>query len=307
MAQHFLLSKAARTQSITEVARMSEREAYRAFCKARWPRGVPDHCPHCGVVGKPWRLKTRKRLYAIWKCRDKNCRKEFSVTSCTIFANRKLAFRDILAMLAMSSNGQKGKSALQLSLDLKVCWRTAWHNLMKVREVMARERDGLLLRGIVEMDGMYLNRHIRRPNVHADAPDGRLAQNRHPGNRCIIGMRERRLDGRTVTLVTYGEDRHVVAMAAQRFITPGSFLITDQHEAYAPLAAQFLHRVVDHGERYVEYRNRAIRMTWRTPGCGTKISTQTRFRTTPRTLSRGSGRVPGEARKASTTGSTPPT
>jgi hypothetical protein len=49
MAQHFLLSAAARSLSPGKVARMSERGAENVFVRLRWPQtdGKPV-CPHCG-------------------------------------------------------------------------------------------------------------------------------------------------------------------------------------------------------------------------------------------------------------------
>jgi hypothetical protein len=43
---------------------------------------------------------------------------QFSVTSGTIFASRKLPMRDYLMAIAIFVNGAKGHSALQLSRDL---------------------------------------------------------------------------------------------------------------------------------------------------------------------------------------------
>jgi len=49
MAQHFLLSAAARSLSPAKVARMSDRGAENVFLRLRWPEtdGKPV-CPNCG-------------------------------------------------------------------------------------------------------------------------------------------------------------------------------------------------------------------------------------------------------------------
>ena len=49
MAQHFLLSAAARSLSPAKVMRMSDRGAENVFLRLRWPQtdGKPV-CPHCG-------------------------------------------------------------------------------------------------------------------------------------------------------------------------------------------------------------------------------------------------------------------
>jgi hypothetical protein len=49
MAQHFLLSAAARTFSLMALCQVSEEGAYEMFCRMRWPEtdGAPV-CPRCG-------------------------------------------------------------------------------------------------------------------------------------------------------------------------------------------------------------------------------------------------------------------
>lgn len=60
-----------------------------------------------------WEIRSRR-----FKCQA--CRREFSVTTGTVFAFRKMSFQDILAGLWFSVNSVKGKSALQLSRELGV-------------------------------------------------------------------------------------------------------------------------------------------------------------------------------------------
>ena len=111
MAQHFLLSAKARTLSLAAVMRMTDDEAHAAFVAIRWAdnRGEP-YCARCGCVAVY--AYTARR---IWKC--KACGHQFSVTSGTIFASRKLPIRDYLAAIAIFVNAAKGLSALQLGRD----------------------------------------------------------------------------------------------------------------------------------------------------------------------------------------------
>ena len=55
-------------------------------------------------------------------------------------------------------NGAKGVSALQVSRDLDVQYKTAFVLSHKLREAMARETAGMTLGGIVEVDGAYFRR-----------------------------------------------------------------------------------------------------------------------------------------------------
>ncbi|MCY4579831.1 MAG: transposase, partial [Chloroflexi bacterium] len=80
MAQHFLLSAAARTLSLKTIFSEGEDAAFRRFCRLRWPDtdGAPV-CPACGCLDI-YDLTTRRRF----KCAA--CHHQFSVTSGTIFA-----------------------------------------------------------------------------------------------------------------------------------------------------------------------------------------------------------------------------
>ena len=84
MSQHFLLSAQARTLSLSKVLRLSEEEAYETFKQIRWAEndGEP-YCPRCGCTAI-YEYRTRK----IFKCQG--CGAQFSITTDTIFASRKL-------------------------------------------------------------------------------------------------------------------------------------------------------------------------------------------------------------------------
>ena len=93
MAQHFLLSAAARTLSLKEIYEGGEEVAYGRLCLLRWPatNGKPV-CPRCAWP-EAYVLSSRRK----YKC--KACHHQFSLTSGTIFASRKLAFVDLLSRL----------------------------------------------------------------------------------------------------------------------------------------------------------------------------------------------------------------
>src|SRR3546814_20315619 len=82
MSQHFLLSKAARTLSLSQVMRLSDTEAYETFKAIRWAENDGEAiCPRCGCV-TVYEYQSRR----IFKC--KGCEAQFSVTTGTIFASR---------------------------------------------------------------------------------------------------------------------------------------------------------------------------------------------------------------------------
>src|ERR1700758_5258874 len=182
MSQHFLLSAAARTLSLSAVARMSDEEAHAKFIAIRWAdnEGNP-YCPECGCI-KVYAFATRK----LWKCAA--CRYQFSVTARTIFADRKRPIRDYLLAVASFSNGVKGHSALHLSRDLDCQYKTAFVLAHKLREAMGSQvfnPDQPELSGTVEIDGMYTGGNVKPTNKKADRVDRRLAEEQ-TGKRQVV-------------------------------------------------------------------------------------------------------------------------
>ena len=197
MSQHFLLSAAARTLSLKEIYRGGEDKAYAMFRKLRWPQtdGAPV-CPFCGGLDA-YTITTRRKF----KC--KACKHQFSVTSGTIFASRKMAYVDLVAAICITVNAAKGLSMLQLSRDLDCQYKTAFVLAHKLREALAAETKHHTLAGEVEVDGAYFGGHIRPANYAEDRVDRRLAEHQTGKRRVVITARQRK--GRTLTAVVRSE------------------------------------------------------------------------------------------------------
>src|SRR6266511_851503 len=180
VAQHFLLSAAARTLSLSAVARMPDEEAHATFCRIRWAgNGGEPYCPRCGCLDVR-KLATRP----VWKC--KGCDGyQFSVTAGTIFADRKRPIRDYLLAIAVFANGAKGHSALQLSRDLNCQYKTAFVLAHKLREAIEAEQRKAEFTGESEIDGAYFGGHVKPKNVAAERIDRRAAEEQ-TGKRQVV-------------------------------------------------------------------------------------------------------------------------
>ena len=196
--QHFLLTAAARSLSLAKVLRMTEPAAEATFAAIRWAetQGQPV-CPRCGCRAC---YDCRRPVGAPrWRC--KACRADFSLTSGTLFAFRKLPIRTYLAAIVIFVNEVKGKSALALSRDLDVQYKTAFVLAHKIREAMASEMKGAAIGGadrVVEIDGCHVGGHVRPQNEKKDRLDRRLAGNQAGTRRVVVALRER--GGRTLTM-----------------------------------------------------------------------------------------------------------
>jgi len=240
MSQHFLLSAGARTLTLSKVMRMSDDDAFAAFKAIRYAEtdGEPV-CPKCGCVAA-YEIRTRK----IFKC--KACLAQFSVTSGTIFASRKLAVRDILAAIAIFVNGAKGYSALQLSRDLGVQYKTAFVMLHKLREALGSAHRVAQLSGDVEIDGAYFGGYVKPANRKEDRIDRRLAENRTGKRQVVVVIREK--TGRSLPFVARSESAAVAAIAAH--VAPGSIVHADEAASWDALYQSFDIRRVNHSECY---------------------------------------------------------
>ena len=254
MPQHFLLSAEARSLSVREIFSLSDDNAFDLFRELRWGKGDEVVCPACRAVDRHWFLPSRRQ----WRC--KACTHTFSVTSGTIFAHHKLPLRVYLAAVALYTNAAKGLSALQISRDLGVQYKTAFVLVHKIRESLMVQRDETPLSGEVEMDGAYVNGHIRPQNKKEERVDRRLAQNQRPDKRCILVMRENHpkeagAQGpagarRTLSFVIRRENQTDVGTLATRFIAPGTVISADESDAYDLLHARFPMRRVNHQCEY---------------------------------------------------------
>jgi transposase-like protein len=155
MAQHFLLSRAAKSLSLATVFRMDDGEAEALFHKLRWPEtdGAPV-CPYCGGLD----AYTARRPKGSLRYRCKACAKDFTVTFGTLFGSHKLPLRSYLAAIAIFCNEVKGKSALAMSRDLGLSYKAAFVLLHKLREAMAEELRDRVVGGegkVAEVDGGY--------------------------------------------------------------------------------------------------------------------------------------------------------
>ena len=240
MAQHFLLSTAARTLSLAQVARMSEAEAADAFRQIRWSAtGGEPVCPRCGCLGV-YEYKSR----ALFKCKE--CETQFSVTSGTIFSSRKLPHRTILLAIAIFVNGAKGHAALQLSRELDVQYKTAFVLEHKFRESLAAEKADATVSGTVAVDGAFFGGYVKPANWAENRRDRRLAVNQSGKRRVLVVAREK--NGKTISMVFKSEHESLPTLGAR--IELGSTVHADEATHWDALHSRYLTKRINHQEAY---------------------------------------------------------
>jgi transposase-like protein len=240
MAQHFLLTAAARTLTLASVARMSDEEAERVFIRLRWADNDGNaFCPHCGctIVYMARRPNGAPR----WRC--KACRKDFSVTSGTLFAFHKMPLRSYLMAIAIFMNEVKGKSMLALSRDLGTQYKTAFVLAHKIREALASEVRHTAIGGAgkrVEVDGGYFGGYVKPANRRENRKDRRLRVNMSGKRKVVVVIRER--NGGTLPGVFRTEADALSFIS--RSVPANTELYADEAGSWNELHARYtLHRI----------------------------------------------------------------
>ncbi len=248
MSVHFLLSPRAKTISLAKVARLTKDEAETTFAAIRWPEtnGEPV-CPHCGCLDA---YNCRRPNGAPrFRCRAKECARDFSLTSNTLFAFHKMPIATYLLAIAIFVNEVKGKSMLALSRDLGVDYKTAFVLAHKLREAMAEEMKGRTIGGegkVAEIDGAYFGGYIKPRNLKENRIHRGLAINQNGKRKSVIIIRER--GGNSVPAVFRSES------AAHGFIknriAKGTVVHADAAPGWDSLHANFEMKRIDHSKAY---------------------------------------------------------
>jgi transposase-like protein len=246
MPQHFLLSKAAKTLSLASVFRMSDAEAEATFKAVRWPdtQGEPV-CPHCGGLD----AYEARRPSGNLRFRCSACRKDFSITSGTLFASHKLPLKGYLAAIAIFCNEVKGKSMLALSRDLGITYKAAFVLAHKLREAMAEELRGRVVGGegkVAEVDGGYFGGYVKPANRKENRVDRRMAYNQSGKRKVVVVIRER--EGNSLPAVFKSESQALSFIRSR--IAKGTTVNADDATSWNDLHSRFEMKRIDHGEAY---------------------------------------------------------
>ncbi|MGQ0701766.1 MAG: IS1595 family transposase [Gemmatimonadales bacterium] len=220
--------------------------ALRFLAELRWPDGVK--CPHCGA-DDPGFLASRR----IWKCRAKECRKQFSIKVGTIFEDSPLGLDKWLPALWLLANSKNGISSYELARALDVTQKTAWFMLGRIRAAMAT-RTFARFEGEIEMDeaffgGLYKNMHQSKRK--------RLGSGQGQRNKIgVLGVLQRPKTRSHVSQFqgsVIGPDREMkhLGLRVRSLVQEGSRLYTDEDKHYQLLQQRYIREIINHAREYV--------------------------------------------------------
>jgi transposase-like protein len=246
MTQHFLLSRQAKTLSLASVFRMSDEEAEAAFKSVRWAstNGEPV-CPYCGSLT----VYDCRRPNGAPRFRCKDCGKDFSITSGTLFASHKLPLRMYLAAIALFINEVKGKSMLAMSRELGLSYKAAFVLCHKMREAMAAEMRGRQIGGEgaeASVDGAYFGGYRKPANLREHRVDRRKAEHQTGKRQVVVVIRQH--GGDSIPAVFKSEAAAVGFIRAH--VKPGTIVNADEASGWDSLHARFEMKRINHQEAY---------------------------------------------------------
>lgn len=210
--------------------RFASEEACRDYLFAlRWPEGFV--CPRC-AGRSAWAMSR-----GLWLCGG--CRRQVSVTSGTIFQDRKLPLTTWFRAMWSVTSQKNGVSALGLQRVLGMgSYQTAWTLLHKLRRAMVRPgRDRLT--GRVEVDETYWG-------VDEKPVIGRLTY-----DKALIAIAAQQ-DGRGIGRIRLRRIPAATKASLHGFIAeavePGSIVITDGLNAYQAMKGYVHQPIVVKGQ-----------------------------------------------------------
>ncbi len=153
------------SKSMFNAAHFQSPEAAREYLEAlRW--GSDRVCPHCGTVNESFATKKP----GVYRCRVKECRKDFSVTTKSVMESSHIKLNVWLQAFFLMASSKKGISSHQLHRALGITYKSAWFLTHRIREAM---RAGGLMPpmggngGVVEADETYIGRLEGQPKRKA--------------------------------------------------------------------------------------------------------------------------------------------
>jgi transposase-like protein len=155
----------------------------------RWPNGVI--CPRCGSDKVAFLEK-----YNRWQCNAKtHANRQFTAKTGTIFEDSPLGLDKWLAAMWLLTNCKNGISSYEVSRDLDISQKSAWHMMHRIRLAMQDDLTGGMLSGEVEVDETFIGGKAR--NMHKNDKRRKGLKGGGPAGKAIVlGILERETEGK---------------------------------------------------------------------------------------------------------------
>jgi len=232
------------------------------MAQMRWPNGVV--CPHCSSDRISY-LKSRR----IWKCLNRDCYKQFSVKTQSVFEDSPIALDKWMVAVWMVVNCRNGVSSYEIARFVKVTQKSAWFMLHRIRLALRRGNWEMMggEGGNVEADESWIggspkNRHKSKADfvpkfvttewgTVIKNPAHKSEAGRGTKKTPVLGLLDRearQVRARVIPRVS----REVLQNEILNNVSKGSRILTDEQGGYTSLPKlDFVHEAVNHVKEYV--------------------------------------------------------
>jgi hypothetical protein len=213
----------------------------------RWPNGVS--CPRCGSDKVAFLEK-----YNRWQCNAKtHANRQFTAKTGTIFEDSPLGLDKWLAAMWLLTNCKNGISSYEVSRDLDISQKSAWHMMHRIRLAMQDDLTGGMLNGEIEVDETFIGGKAR--NMHKnDRRRKNLKGGGSAGKAIVLGILERETEGkpkRVRTTVIPDRTKTVMQENVRPHVEVGSQIYSDDAGSYWRMDGEYAHEIINHAEQYV--------------------------------------------------------
>lgn len=251
-----------------------EEKAFAHVESILWPNGPV--CPKCGGVDNAARLKvgettrvkkskgeivtgadgqpvmvTYPARHGLWKCKNKECRAQFTVRQGSLFEESRLPMTKWLQAIYLLCASKKGISTQQLKRTLECDQKSAWFLGHRIREAMRSNELRPFGRGggPVEVDETFIGREPGKPAAKGGW-----------GHKMKVLSLVDRTTGQSRSMVVDRLTMKELTPILQANIAREATVLTDEAAHYSHLRYVFArHEVVNHGkDEYVNADNPMI-------------------------------------------------
>lgn len=211
----------------------------------RWPNGIS--CPRCGSDQFTF-ISTRR----TWQCKDKACKKMFTVKLGTVMEDSPIGLDKWLCAMWMICNAKNGVSSYEIHRAIKITQKSAWFLLHRIRLAM-QEGTFEKMSGTIEVDETFVGGKAK--NMHKERRAALIKGRGAVGKAIVMGMLERDEKGSKVTAsVIADRTAETLQFQVRANVEAESEVMSDEWTGYIGLDAEYVHRIINHSKQYAEGR-----------------------------------------------------
>lgn len=209
----------------------------------RWTDGKAT-CPKCGQTNAHYMVSRR-----FFQCKNKECKKQFSIKTGTIFEDSALKLDKWLMAMWLLVNAKNGISSYELHRALGITQKSAWHVLHRIRTAMT---IGTIekMSGTIELDETFVGGAAK--NMHLTKRkrfEKKHTRQVHGHKTAVFGMVQR--GGKVRAQIVKNVQAQTLVPIIKENVEKDSEIFTDRASGYRMLWQDYIHDTVDHATEYV--------------------------------------------------------